>query len=231
MTGFVVNQALIQGATGGSISQTQTFTNVPLAGDLIWAQAMTNTPASTISIADTFGDAGVWNLITGPTNDSLGAVRTATYWKIVGTPGGGGKTVTATFGTSGSSQLLVGSWTPPAGTVVIDGTPLEGTAHTSGSVPPGTITTTSDNGLVVGSIATNGAAATIGSWGTQQLAILYTYNNSIGTAITTSAGTVTPSWALVGTDYYIAEAVAFGISGGGGGPSPMYYTRKQFYPV
>jgi hypothetical protein len=149
MSGFTPVQRWTNVATRNVSSQSKAFSSVPTAGNIIFACGEFARDATLTSISDDTGDGVAW---TAHTNS--GVVGTAfayiyLYYKKMGTPSGGGKTVTATMsGVSGEVSLHISEFSGNDSSVALDGTVPTGTG-TGLSQSGGTVITTSAGSLII----------------------------------------------------------------------------------
>jgi hypothetical protein len=146
-------------AGAGGTSVALAFTSVPTAGSILIAGGFNNGAAKTLNLpTDDSGDGVSWTL--GKNSSAGGAVdcNMSTYYKVMGTPSGGGKTVTIT-GTNGGIVLFIAEFNGNAASSNVDGTPTANSGSGSPSAP-GTVTTTRTNGLVVGMTSTSSGTPT-----------------------------------------------------------------------
>lgn len=186
--------------------------SVPLAGDLLVATYSVDN-GLTATIADSIGDGVPWST-PAPLNgigSSINVGRKYVSYKIVGTPSGGAKTVTVTA--SGTISLGMGvsvAEYAATGAISLDGTPAVATAQ-SAAQSPGTITTTSTAGLVIGCNEDNAAYTTPAGGFTQRSGTpdVLTWKASVEDKITTAGGVYDASWTGGASDFWISMVIGF----------------------
>lgn len=216
---FTLVQTWADADTAASSSTPLVLVSVPTAGNLLVAIATGGTDvAQTFSIADNIGDSVSWNTAVGPQNNTFPNDRTYIFWKIVGTPSGGLKTITITStGAETHLSVMAAEYNSGGGAAALDGTPV-GASGIAGTNPaPGNIVTTSSAGLVIGYCTDNNADPTTAATYTRYLAGTAHQNfHAIEDKFTTASGTYNPGF-TENTGGWGAVGVAFKASGGGGG--------------
>jgi hypothetical protein len=201
-------------STGSNITPTSlsfAYTNVPAAGNLLVCVFVFDSALTLSSITDNIGDGVAWSLAIGPIVDNNNGSKNYVYYKVVGTPSGGLKTVTVTASAASSAIniALVEYHSSVAGTWATDGTAsVVNTVSTNPS--PGAITTTSADGIVVGEVTKSGATPTAGTGFTIETTFTaYFGYQAIEDKITTASGSYTASWADAASSTWTALAAAF----------------------
>ncbi len=137
--------------SGASLSVA--FNSVPTAGNLLVAVAVVEQGTTrTLSLSDTIGDGVAWVYDIDATN-SFGDGHIYICHKIVGTPSGGGKTVTTTPNISSVNVLGIAEFSGVDPANPVDGTPKQASGS-SATGSPGAMAVRSGS-LVVGAILTN----------------------------------------------------------------------------
>lgn len=199
---YVQDWASTMDVASGS-SNGYALTSVPTSGNMIIGVVRINDETCTASFSDDFGDAGAWSVV-GPVQ--LGGVATTAYigYKVVGTPSGGGKTVTVTpaggFGAPYGITMNVAEVSLPVG--ALDDS--ESTA-TFGADPSLTtdLTTTVSNGLIIGFLVDTQTATQTGSY------VLKVNNDNfccIVSLLNSAAGTHDPAFTASAASYVLIGA-------------------------
>jgi hypothetical protein len=218
---FSILQAWKHAVTSSPPTQTDlVLTSVPIAGNLLVVVVHFSISATTVAMTDSIGDGVGWNTGVGPVNDSSSAYqRQYIFWKVVGTPSGGAKTLTATWSggtTPGTLGVDAAEYQSAGGVISLDGTATSASGHNVGPATTTGITTTGTEGLVISTLTDNAANYTtptggftnraIGNGTTDQSDI---WNNNVADQYTSSAATYTPSQVLGGSEFWINMAIGF----------------------
>lgn len=189
---------------------TATFTTVPASGSLVLAATWCDGVTATMTISDNFGDAGTWNLVVGPKADTISVQRVTLFWKIVGTPSGGLKTVTATPSVAATNKgVAIAEFSPGGGTVTVAGTPTSNAGNTTGTLSPGTITYSGSNGLSIGVISNNNADPTANATYTGTVITANGWFHDVEDKLNVTSGTIDPNWSTATTDFWSALGAVF----------------------
>lgn len=196
------------------------LTNVPAAGNLLVAFATTGDGSawSAMGISDNIGDAGTWVPFTPAyigLNHADSSQRIFGWYKIVGTPSGGGKTITSAFTGVAQMTLFAGEYGDDAGPVTwtVDGTQVS--AFGLDTLPnAGSITTTGTNSVIIGAIEAGGGPLSVGTGFTSRQTSL-SWNNYLiqdraaATATSYAVDTTSPSdqaWGAMGIAFKATPA-------------------------
>jgi hypothetical protein len=177
-----------------SYTGVQALSNVPATNSIVVVAVSSLTsmaPSETPS--DNFGDSGTWVALQQYVNVAYGYTMSMWY-KVIGTPSGGGKTVTVTSSVRNDISIAVAEYaTSSAGTWSTDTQSAVADTY-SNSINPGAITTTG-GGVIVGTAYALPTLTSTGSGFTSRLALataaatLYISDN-----ISTAAGTYNATW-------------------------------------
>lgn len=212
---FSLVQTWADADTAASTSTPLVLVSVPTAGNLLVACVTGGVDTTqTFSIADNIGDSVAWNTAVGPQNNPFPTDRSYIFWKVVGTPSGGLKTITATAtGAETHFSVMAAEYAGGGGTIVLDGTPTSASAAAGTNPAPGAITTVSAAGLVIGYCTDNNADPTTGAGYTRYLAGTAHQNfHAIEDQFTTVGGSYNPGFSEL-TGGWAALGVAFKVSG------------------
>ena len=172
---FSLVQAWAHTNAASSTGVSLAFAAVPTAGNLLVAFTSLGTSLTDThnTPTDDIGDGVPWALAKGPQSNGV-ADRGYLWWKQVGTPSGGQKTVTVTSsGTESQNIIAIAEYTAGVGGVItLDGTPVGASSAGTSNPVAGSITTTTANGLIVAVCSDNNAVATAGTGFTSR----YTFN-------------------------------------------------------
>lgn len=215
---FSLAQAWTNAVSVGAATSPIVLASIPTTGNLLVCTVTLDLDvAQTASCADNIGDAGVWATAAGPGNNSINGERLYIFWKVVGTPSGGQKTITVTStGVQTKMTICAAEYAPgTVGTISIDGTSVQ--SNGSGTNPvAGTIVTTAA-GLVVGWVGDNNATPAAGSGFTNQTTPANSQFNAVEDQITVSAGSYSVAWVEATNTTWGALGAAFKVTASGGG--------------
>jgi hypothetical protein len=142
-------------------AQSKALVNVPTAGNVVVVCTAVADHLQTISMSDDFSDGNSWNTLIGPITELNDDAALYIFWKAIGTPSGGGKTVTATASGSANVVLSVVEYAVDVGVTWASDGSASSTEQTATDPTPGAINTTGSNGVVIGyCIHTNSTALT-----------------------------------------------------------------------
>jgi hypothetical protein len=192
---ITLNQAWSNAGTNTANNVPLAYGAIPAAGDLLIAVfSLTDTQTLT-SLADTIGDGVSWVQAGTTVHDNNSGSNSYVYYKTVGTPSGGAKTVTLTASATAGMVLSIAAYrSSVAGTWSTDG--FVSVINTTSTNPsPGAITTTAADGVVLGYVVKSGATPTAGTGFTLQSAPTgYFGYEGVEDRITTAAGSYTAAW-------------------------------------
>jgi hypothetical protein len=198
--------------TAGAVaSLSKAYVSVPTAGNLLVCYGGCSNSTTITVPTDDINDGGAWAAVAFPSplaepNDLSFLYM---FWKKVGTPSGGGKTVTITPGVNSNIEIAIAEFsTGGSPTWAVDGTPTKAENITSTDPTPGSITTTQTSGLVVGITMHTVIAITAAAGYTKRATMNILRNTDIEDQIVTSAGSYTPSWTMA-SGVWSAGGVAF----------------------
>ena len=181
--------------------------SVPGAGNVVFAATWCDGITVTYTPSDTFSDGNTWNTVYGtPQADSINVQRIQLFWKQVGTPSGGGKTVTITpSGTATNKGLAVAEFNPN-GTVSVDGTPTSANGNSSGTYSPGAITATT-GGLAIGVISQNNNDPTPNGSYTGTVITANGWFHDVEILLNSPSGSTDPNWTSGSSGFWLATGV------------------------
>jgi hypothetical protein len=172
--------------------------NVPTAGNVVVVCTAVADHLQTISMSDDFSDGNSWNTLIGPITELNDDAALYIFWKAIGTPSGGGKTVTATASGSANVVLSVVEYAVDVGVTWASDGSASSTEQTATDPTPGAINTTGSNGVVIGyCIHTNSTALTSVAGFTSRVQLTGSAamrNEDIEDQITTASGSYTAGW-------------------------------------
>ena len=203
-------QAWTSTGTGAAASVGLAYTNVPTAGNLLVCAFATDSTKTLTSITDNIGDGVNWTLARGPDASAFSGSNLYTYYKVVGTPSGGNKTVTVLQSGSGVLTMGLAEYaTDKPGTWSIDGTPV-GTSGNSTDPTAGSITTAASTSIIVSQVMSGGSDPTAGSGFTvRNVFTPFIYFQDIEDQITTSANAYSVAWVNAVSNQWTAQGTAF----------------------
>jgi hypothetical protein len=207
---ITLNQAWSNAGTNTTNNVPLAYGSIPAAGDLLIAVfSLTDTQTLT-SLADTIGDGVPWVQAGTTVHDNNSGSNNYVYYKTVGTPSGGAKTVTLTASATAGMVLSIAAYrSSVAGTWSTDGF-ISVINTTSTNPSPGSITTTAADGVVLGYVVKSGATPTAGTGFTLQAAPTgYFGYEGVEDQITTAAGSYTAAWVDGASSTWSALSAAF----------------------
>jgi len=148
------------------------------------------------TLGGSVGVSGGWTVVG---NASMGA-GSLSSWQYAGIVTGAGTTVSATFGTSSFSYLVVAEYSGAPASIVVDGTPTSNTGASGNQSCP-TYTTTNANDLIIASANMQGGGSTTAPgapW--NAFTVLNGQFSAIWQARTTT-GTFAPVWTSSNTGW------------------------------
>jgi hypothetical protein len=189
---------------------------VPAAGNLLVALTQKgNITDIQNAPTDNLGDGVAWQLAVGPDDNQI-AERGYMWWKQVGTPSGGGKTITTTSaGATANCFLEAAEYAPGAvGTISLNGTPVN--AKTANASPnAGSLTTVAAAASVIVAYGScTGAAVTVGAGYTGRLFETVVNNTGIQDQFTSIAGVFPTAFTGGASGFCYALAAAFRVGAG-----------------
>lgn len=202
--------------TGSSV--TNTLTNVPTPGNLLVAfLANGDTGAvdiNMVSFNDNFGDGVSWTPMTvNPVPMGVtGNNRQRGYYKIAGTPSGGGKAVQCTITGTQALALFVAEYGVDSGTPTwsVDGGQVAGHDASSGPANAGSIVATGDTGVLIGFSASDGPSWTPGSLFTTRASNSVWASYRVEDRTYAAPGTYAVDWSATGSIFnWAALGIAF----------------------
>jgi len=202
--------------TGSTV--TNTLASVPTTGNLLVAFLTAGDAGGAVSISsftDNIGDSVSWiasslNPVTFPGG---GNIKYNAYWKVVGTPSGGLKAVTATIAATQALALYVAEYGVSSGTPTwsITGTPVSSTGTSSTPANAGSITTAIADSVLVGLAGSSNNHWLVGSGYTIQASAGVWENNDVEDKIVSATGTYAVDWTNpVSPGDWAAMGIAFG---------------------
>lgn len=201
--------------------------SIPSAGDLLVCCAATLTSTNTITVSDSIGDGVSWSTAIGPT--TLGAVGAMyIFYKQVGTPSGGGKTVTATVSNADFMPIGVGGYSGGPTPWTLDGSPTSSSNASSANPAPGAIVTTSAGPLVIGFANTANNGLTPGSGYNFKATVSLFGDGQVEDRIASSSGSYNPNW-TASSDAWIAQGAAWRSEAAAGGKVPWPLLRQAVH--
>jgi len=188
---------------------TRTLPGVPAAGSLAVCFGFLTGSETVSSLVDDFGDGVSW---TEATNSpfawtNLGSGPLVCYYKFVGTPSGGGSTVTLTKSGTGSGEFYTATYTV-SGIGSLDGTATVAQGN-SAAPAPGAITKTA-KGLVLGfaqCVASQPTAQTSPAY-TKQASSNGLLSSAVEDLIPAAGGSFNPDWTAA-SQQWAAMGIAF----------------------
>ena len=210
---FSLVQPWVAIRTSGVVTPaTITLASIPIAGNLLIVQSESD-GGTTIAISDTIGDGVPWTRARGPEVANV-AYNCSIYYKIVGTPLGGGKTISSTPSASANTTCKAGEYTTgAAGTIALDVSSYVSTVTLGTSTNPyaPSLTTTGSIGLIVGFSADSSAAFSTAGAGyvSREATVAYYGQETVEDQYTSAAGTYAVTFVNANVAGWVAQAIAF----------------------
>lgn len=198
------------------------FVNVPTTGNLLVCCIGGASFLTVSTVTDDIGDGVSWSAGGAHNAGTNTSTDLNMYYKVVGTPSGGGKTVTVTMSGSGIKMIAIKELSGNASSSLIDGTPLA-VSGSSANFSIGSITLT-DASYVVGFVQNNdGSNPTAGS-GFGNLTAMAVDGAGALEDMVGVAGSQTVAFTHAASDTWDGIAVAFKPAAAGGGATPRMLT-------
>ena len=209
--------------TGSSVaSEPLAFANVPIAGNLLVCYAELGNSGGTGGIGDDIGDSVSWSQFAIKANATEG-VKCYGWWKVVGTPSGGGKTVTVSASPNEPISLVIAEYQSSVGGITwgLNGTAIQTSG--SGSNPAlGTISMSGDPSTVNSFISSDTAVATAGAGFTRQTTVTHFGDDAVEDLFTTGTSQAVAWVGSLGNWTGLAGAFKAATGAGGGSMIPIF---------
>lgn len=190
--------------TGTNVAtQALVLVSIPTAGNLMVCYAERGLGTGTMSVADNIGDSVSWTEINHIANTTEG-VTVYGWWKVVGTPSGGLKTVTVTNVTDNRAlQVTAAEYQSSVGGITwgLNGTASSNTGLASVNPSPGAITLDANPSVVIGFVSTDNALSTAVATYTRQAIIEAFGEDAVEDKFVAASGSQTPSWTSASSNW------------------------------